>query len=395
LAVRERRSKDGSKSFQLVVYAGRDGAGRDEYVRRTLSGVSKREAWKVHAQLVVDIAQGRTGPSRSLTVSQLAEQWWDAQAFDLSPSTRIGYRNWLDSRVLPHFGRVRISAVTTADVERWYARLRDGDRPLGIRSIRGCRTVLSAMFTAAVRWGYLPTSPVERARLPKAPKWTPHAPSPEQVSLRMALADARDPDLGVFARMAVALGARRGELVGLRWTAVDLDDGWVRIESSVVNDDQAGTGRRVAGQTRVKDTKSHSARTVALDAGTVAALRAMHARHVEAALACGIAYPADAFVWRENPDGTRPRPPDRFTYDWIQVDKAAGDGGHVRFHDLRHYHGTMLVGAGVPIASVRDRLGHSSLTVTNIYVDGRPEWDRKSADIIGAVLDHTLDETSG
>jgi len=68
---------------------------------------------------------------------------------------------------------------------------------------------------------------------------------------------------------------------------------------------------------------------------------------------------------------------------------AVDDGAHVRLHDLRHFHGTMLVGAGVPLASVRDRLGHSSLTVTNIYVDGRPEWDRKSADIIGAVLDGT------
>jgi len=151
MAVRARKAKDGTVSYQLVVYAGRDGAGRDEYVRRTLSGVSRREATKAHAQLVVDVQHGRTGPSRSLTVRQLADQWWDASARDLSPSTRIGYRNWLDSRVLPHFGGRRISAVTTADVERWYGQLRDGDHPLGIRSIRGCRTVLSAMFTAAVR----------------------------------------------------------------------------------------------------------------------------------------------------------------------------------------------------------------------------------------------------
>jgi integrase len=70
-----------------------------------------------------------------------------------------------------------------------------------------------------------------------------------------------------------------------------------------------------------------------------------------------------------------------------KVDPAVDDGAHVRLHDLRHFHGTMIVGAGVPLPSVRDRLGHSSLTVTNIYVDGRPEWDRKSAEIIGDLLD--------
>jgi integrase len=95
----------------------------------------------------------------------------------------------------------------------------------------------------------------------------------------------------------------------------------------------------------------------------------------------------DAYLWRATVDGMEPLPPDRFSYAWRKVDAAVDDGAHVRLHDLRHYHGTMLVGAGVPLPTVRDRLGHSSLTVTNIYVDGRPEWDRRSADIIGAVLD--------
>ena len=291
MAIRERKGSDGTVSFQLVVYAGRDGQGRDQYVRRTLTGVSRREAAQAHAELMIDVRHGRTGPARSLTVSELAQQWWEAGARDLSPSTRIGYHYWLESRVLPEFGKKRISAVTTADVERWYGRLRDGDRPLGIRSIRGCRTVLSAMFSAAVRWGYLPSSPVERARLPKAPKWTPHAPEPALVAKRIALAEARDPDFGLFARMAVALGARRGELSGLRWTAVDLDEATVRIDTSVVSADENGTGRRTGGRLATKDTKTHAARTVALDQGTIRALREMRRRHIEAALACGVPVP--------------------------------------------------------------------------------------------------------
>jgi len=200
--------------------------------RRTLTGVTRREATKAHAQLLIDVEHGRTGPSRSLTVLQLSQQWWDAAAQDLSPSTRIGYRGWLDSRALHEFGKKRISSVTTADLERWYGKLRDGDKPLSIRSVRGCRTVLSAMFTAAVRWGYLPMSPVERARLPKGPKWNPRSPEPEHVASRIAAAEARDVDLGLFARMAVALGARRGELAGLRWSAIDFDQGTARLDTA-------------------------------------------------------------------------------------------------------------------------------------------------------------------
>jgi integrase len=384
--IRERQGKKGAV-FQLVVYAGHDERGRDRYARRTLTGVSRREAEKVHAQLMLDVQHGRTGPSRSLTVAQLAEQWWEAQAGDLSPSTRIGYRGWLDTRVLPHFGRKRISAVTTADVERWFGQLRDGPRPLGIRSIRGCRTVLSAMFRAAVRWGYLPSSPVERARVPKAPRWTPRAPEPEHVAARIAAAEARDLDIGLFARTAVALGARRGELAALRWTDIDLDRGIVDIRRAVVNGDERGSGQRRGARVTVKDTKTHAERIVAVDPATVQMLRAMRARHVERALACGVSYATDAYLWPGNIEGTQPCPPDRFSAAWIEIDKGVNDGAHVRLHDLRHFHGTMLVGAGVPLPSVRDRLGHTSVMVTDIYVDGRTEWDQRSAEIIGAVLD--------
>ncbi len=282
------------------MYAGHDSRGRDEYVRRTLTGVSRREATKAHAQLLIDVEHGRTGPSRSLTVLQLSQQWWDAAARDLSPSTRIGYRGWLDSRVLPEFGKKRISSVTTAEVERWYGKLRDGGKPLSIRSVRGCRTVMSAMFTAAVRWGYLPMSPVERARLPKGPKWNPRSPEPEHVASRIAAAEARDPDLGLFFRMAVAVGARRGELAGLRWNALDFEQGSARLDTSIVSGDEDQSGRRTGARLVAKDTKTHAARVVAFDLGTAKALREMRRRHVESALACGVPYPADAYVWREN-----------------------------------------------------------------------------------------------
>jgi integrase len=54
----------------------------------------------------------------------------------------------------------------------------------------------------------------------------------------------------------------------------------------------------------------------------------------------------------ENVEGTRPVPHDRFGYAWREIDEAVDDGAHVRLHDLRHFQGTMLVGAGVPSRSV-------------------------------------------
>jgi integrase len=148
--------------------------------------------------------------------------------------------------------------VTTVDVERWYGKLRDGEKPLGIRSVRGCRTALSAMFTAAVRWGYLPMSPVERARMPKGPKWNPRSPEPKHVASRIVAAEAKDRDLGVFARMAVAIGARRGELAGLRWSAIDFEQGLVRIDSAVVSTDGDNTGKRTGARLETRERRRNA-----------------------------------------------------------------------------------------------------------------------------------------
>ena len=162
--------------------------------------------------------------------------------------------------------------------------------------------------------------------------------------------------------------------------------GLVHIRGSIVSDDESGTGLRMGGRVTTKDTKTHPERTVAIDAATTRALRSMRSRHVEDALACGVAYPADAYLFRGSIEGTTPRPPDRFSYDWIQVDKAVDDGD-VRLHDLRHFHGTMLLARAYHCPQCVIRLGHSSVTVTDIYVDGRSEWDREAAQIMGKILD--------
>lgn len=121
--------------------------------------------------------------------------------------------------------------------------------------------------------------------------------------MRIDAADARDPDLGVFARMAVATGARRGELAALRWTDIDLAGGLVHIRGAVVSDDETGTGIRRSGRVTTKDTKTHAERTVAIDASTAQTVRSMRSRHVQDALACGVAYPVDAYLFRETSKG--------------------------------------------------------------------------------------------
>ena len=81
--------------------------------------------------------------------------------------------------------------------------------------------------------------------------------------------------------------------------------------------------------------------------------------------------------------GVTPWRPDYLSLAYGRLSKR-----EYRLHDLRHYHATQLLAAGVPVTTVSKRLGHTSTAVTlNTYGHWLPEQDRDAADIIGRLLD--------
>jgi integrase len=137
--------------------------------------------------------------------------------------------------------------------------------------------------------------------------------------------------------LAVVLGARRGELCGLRWRDVDLDNGEVFIASGVV---------RVAGRPLIdKDTKTHTRRRVAIGSDTVELIKSYRLRQVQAALATGASLPPDAYVFSQKADGSKPASPDGVTHRFQQL--AGRLDGRARLHDLRHFTVSQLVADGV------------------------------------------------
>jgi Phage integrase family len=157
-------------------------------------------------------------------------------------------------------------------------------------------------------------------------------------------------------------GARRGELLYLRWSALDLEAGEVTLGGSTA----VVRGHRVEGTT-----KGGRSRVISIDHETVAAVRDHLRRQAEERLAAGSAW-ADSgglvFVgkWGE------PLYPDTVTALMAkmiknynkQITEPARQLPHARLHDLRHLHATTLLLAGVPVHVVAARLGHADTSVT-------------------------------
>jgi integrase len=161
---------------------------------------------------------------------------------------------------------------------------------------------------------------------------------------------------------------RRGELLALRWSDLDLDAAIVRIERSV---------NQIAG-TRIYGTpKNHERREIALDPHVVATLRVWRSTQVSDRLLGGEAYVGDedlVFTWGDG----RPLPPDYVTRTFGTLTSRSG-APRLRFHELRHTHAPLLLREGVPVHVVAKRLGHKDPSVTlDVYADAIPDDDDRA-----------------
>jgi len=204
------------------------------------------------------------------------------------------------------------------------------------------------------------TSPVERATRPRVrgaePKvvWTP-------AELRMFLSVAAAHRLGAFYRLAAYTGARRGELLYLRWSDIDLDAAEVTFRGSADVID----GERVEGTT-----KGGRSRVVSIDAGTVDVMREHRKAQVAEQLAAGQWWLGDGDLVFVAEQGAPLYPS---TVSGLMRKLVVKSGAPpARLHDLRHLHATTLLLAGVPVHVVAARLGHADPSITlKVYANPR------------------------
>lgn len=223
------------------------------------------------------------------------------------------------------------------------------------------RTLRKALADAVHVEQLLPSNPAERSKRPRN-----QAPEPLRVwtaeQLGFFLATARSHRLYALYHLAAYTGARRGELLYLRWEAVDLDAGEVTFGGSTA----VIQGKRVEGTT-----KGGRSRVVSVDGGTVQILREHRSQQASERQNAGSAWTDDDGLvftsrWGE------PLYPDTVSALMSKLIKAynksvvspARSLPHARLHDLRHLHATTLLLAGVPVHVVAARLGRTDPAIT-------------------------------
>ena len=357
--------------------------------QKWVSGFATRK----EAEAALTTAQARlqagiyVAPTRQTFGDYLASDWLPAIKGTIRPATYESYDRNLRLHVIPRIGGVRLSALDAGSLNSLYAELSAVGRVkkpggLSARTVHYIHTIIHRALRDAVRWDRLARNVADAADPPRqrsAERREIHAWTSE--SVRAFLNLMKDDRNFTLWLLLVTTGMRRGEALGLRWADLDLEGATLSVRQTLitVGDDIAFGTPKTSKGTRV----------IALDAGTVAALRSLKARQSQERLALGPTYTDLGLVFTAV-DGT-PLHPKRISETFRRKIRNA-ELPTLSLHGLRHTWATLALQAGVHPKVVSERLGHADITITlNTYSHVTPTMQADAADTVARLVlgDHT------
>lgn len=333
--------------------------------RPTVYGETRKEVQDKLRELNRSIEQGVQVGVKRPTLRQFLEQWLEEvvkpnNAF----KTYQSYSQTCRNHIIPMLGTVPIDKLTAQDVQSFYTKkTRQG---ASANTVRYCRIVLRIALNQAVRWRLVSYNAAAVTTPPRVERKQVRAMEFDEA--QAILNTFKGNRLEPLVATGLMCGLRQGELLGLRWSQVDLDDAVIAVRFQVQKQDGAWV---------FKETKSRESRTVDIPEFVVDMLRAHRTSQKEDRLKAGSLWQDYDLVFPTEV-GT---PHDRLniTHRFQRQLKRAGLG-HMRFHDLRHGAATLMLAQGEELKVVSEVLGHSQTSTTlNIYAHAMRARKRQAA----------------
>ncbi|WP_422444285.1 tyrosine-type recombinase/integrase [Thermoanaerobacterium sp. DL9XJH110] len=336
---------------------------------------TRKEAEAAMAEYVAQLEKGMYADSQNLTLEEYLTKWLkDYAEIKVAQTTFATYIDAVN-HIKEYLGHIKLEKLRPADIQAFISHL-SRETNLSIRSVRYFYAILNIALNTAVKWQLIAHNPCDAVTPPQKTKQNMQILTSEQVN--ELLTGAKDTPLYVPILLAVTCGLRRGEILGLYWDSVDLQNNIITVTRSIV--------KTPDGKILEKNPKSNAGvRAVTIPDITVKALRALRKKQLENKLHLGQEYKDNNLVccWD---DGT-PFYPDYLSQGFKKLLKKLNLPDNVRFHDLRHTHATLLLQQGVHPKVVQERLGHSSVSITlDTYSHVLPTLQKEAANKIDDLL---------
>lgn len=341
-------------AWRVTIELGKGPDGKRQRWTKVVRGL-KDDAETIRANKEAEVLAGTFVPRNAVTMKDWLEVWLEDYApLNAGVGTVEGYEGVCRKHIVPALGSIRLTDLSPEAVQQFYRKQRT--KGLAGQTVLHQHRILNAALKRAVRVGKLSWNPIDRVDPPRIRE--EHEPNAIDVAETVeVLAKLEGGELYVPALLAVRAGLRRGEVLALRWSDVDLDACRLRVERAC-DPSKANRGGYKLPKSR------ESRRTVSFTADVQAALRAHRTAQKARRLRLGVAYQDHGLVVSHD-DGTS-RDPSRFSNAWTKARKDLGI--EVGFHELRHSYASQLAGLGVSLGAVQALMGHADpMTTQRVY----------------------------
>ena len=367
-----RKRKDGR-------WEGRYTAGRDPVTGKAIykNVLGKTQAGvKEKLKAAIEKNAVRTVNTEHYTVGQWLDTWMENYAkLQVRASSYKTYQGFISNHIKPALGEISLEKLTAMDLQRLYKYLLDSGRVectesrnkpkgLSVKTVRNIKQMISSALNCAVEQRLIPANPTKGCVLPKLERKEMKILPPE--SLGTFFEKARHSGVFELYYIDLATDLRRGELLGLKWSDIDLGKGIIHVRRQVLRQN----GEVVEAPLKTKN----SYRNIAIGAETIEVLKGMEQK--------------DDYVFPSPYGG--PMSPDSVLHMLQRVLKRAGLE-RIRFHDLRHTFSVLALQNGVDVKTLSAMLGHYSAGFTlDTYAHVTTSMQKQAANAVGNFLSGTL-----
>lgn len=367
----------GSGRWLVRVYLGRDALGKKQYVMKVAQG-TKRDAQTLLDDLLAKHGRGQLRPATKMNLQEYLDRWLPQHAAinELSEVTVASYRDQIRVHIAPALGAQRLDRLTGATIKVYIKAKLDNGR-LSWKSVNYQRQILHRALQDAMREGLIGANPVDAAPMERRKRKQGngvHGLDQEQARMFLAAAKREASPYFRLYLTAIMTGMRQGELLGLRWSKVDLLMGTAEV---------SGTLYRLGGvkalgikaQTLLDHEPKNGRRTVRLPDEVIRELQALKAERNPG---------PDDLVFCQ-PNGKPLHAHNIIRRDMKPILKRAKLPA-IRFHDLRHTAVTVMLLNGLDPVTVAAQVGASPRVITTTYADVIHGLKDRAAAVMDAIF---------
>jgi len=319
--------------------------------RRYFYGNTQKEALEKRRASQREHAQGilATGPTQTLNV--YLKHWLeDVHKPTVSLRTYLTYCGNLNNYILPTLGHIQLRKLTPQHVQSFYAKLlKEG---LSASTIKGIHGILHGALDNAVRWNLVSRNVSGLVKKPRIVKHKIHPLTEEQV--RTLLDAVKGDVLEGIITVTLVTGLRRGEVLGLKWEDIDLENKYLYVRRSV--------GRAYKYGIIESEPKTKSGlRVIKLPNIVVDVIREHKVRQDAVKIEIGDKWQDSGYVFCNGKGKFLDASQLQVMYKRLLKRTMLPN---IRFHDLRHSAATIMISMGVNPKVVQEILGHSTISMT-------------------------------